>query len=168
MLILSRVQEVEMVTLVWANENDVPFVMATERHEGYERVVGRWTEARHRTALGDGSHAYFLAVDGSEPIGFAILREWDSVDRVTLIKRIAVRDAGQGRGSAFLSLLIEKVFNETVAHRLWLSVFPENKRAIRAYEKSGFIAEGVARGSAYFGGTYRDELIMAILRSDRA
>jgi RimJ/RimL family protein N-acetyltransferase len=45
-------------------------------------------------------------------------------------------------------------------------VFPENARARRAYEAVGFRAEGVARGSAFFGGIYRDELIMAILRPE--
>jgi hypothetical protein len=52
------------------------------------------------------------------------------------------------------------------AHRVWLGVFPENERARRAYEAVGFKAEGVARGSAFFGGNYRDELIMAILRTE--
>ena len=38
--------------------------------------------------------------------------------------------------------------------------------ARRAYARAGFVAEGVARGSAFIGGKYRDELIMAILRTE--
>jgi RimJ/RimL family protein N-acetyltransferase len=30
----------------------------------------------------------------------------------------------------------------------------------------GFQAEGIARGNAFFGGNYRDELVMALLRPD--
>ena len=43
--------------LVRAGEDDLPFIMATERREGYDAFVGRWDEARHREALFDGSHA---------------------------------------------------------------------------------------------------------------
>jgi hypothetical protein len=35
----------------------LPYVMATERIEGYEELVGRRTQERHREALGDGRHA---------------------------------------------------------------------------------------------------------------
>jgi hypothetical protein len=33
-----------------------------------------------------------------------------------------------------------------------------------AYEAVGFTAEGVARGSSFFYGVHRDELVMAVLR----
>jgi hypothetical protein len=32
--------------LVRAAENDLPFIMATERPEGYDAFVGHWDEAR--------------------------------------------------------------------------------------------------------------------------
>jgi len=57
---------------------------------------------------------------------------------------------------------------DTDAHRIWLGVFPDNARARRAYEAVGFKAEGVARGSAFFGGVHRDELVMALLRPEWA
>lgn len=142
--------------------------MATERTPGFEDLVGRWDETRHRAALADGRHAYFLARDGSEPIGFAILRDWASRERVTLVKRIAVSSPGHGYGPAFLIKVIDAVFKETDAWRLWLGVFPENIRARRAYEAVGFQTEGIARGSAFFGGVHRDELVMALLRPEWA
>jgi diamine N-acetyltransferase len=144
----------------------IPFIMVTERLPGFENLVGRWDEARHRSALADGGHAYFVARSGSEPIGFAILRDWDSPEHVTLVKRIAVSHPGRGYGRSLLSKVIACSFEETNAWRLWLGVFPENIRARRAYEGVGFKAEGIARGSAFFGGVYRDELIMALLRPE--
>ncbi len=140
--------------------------MATERQDGYDDLVGRWSEDKHREAFADGRHVYFLGQADHEPIGFVILRDWASPERVTLLKRIAVSKPGQGLGKQLLGAVIERVFQETNAHRLWLGVFPENARARRAYEAVGFIAEGVARGSAFFGGVHRDELAMAILRTD--
>jgi RimJ/RimL family protein N-acetyltransferase len=99
-------------------------------------------------------------------VGFAILVDWASPDRVTLVKRVAVTRPGQGDGRRLLAAVIDKVFSETDAHRLWLGVFPENERARRAYAAVGFVPEGIARGSAYFQGLHKDELVMSILRSE--
>ena len=147
---------------------DLPFILATERLDGYDSVVGRWSEERHRAALADSGHAYFVGrIDGA-PAGFAILRDWASPDRVTTLQRIAVAAPGTGVGRRILAAVIDRVFAETDCHRFWLGVFPDNLRARRAYEAVGFVPEGVARGLAFFGGAHRDELIMAILRTDRA
>jgi len=140
--------------------------MATERRENFDQFVGRWDEARHRAALADGRHVYFLGRDGGEPIGFVIVRDWDSPERVTLIKRIAVCRPGQGHGRALLTQVVDAIFKQTSAWRVWLGVFPENLRARRAYEAVGFKAEGVARGSAFFHGVHRDELVMAVVRPE--
>jgi RimJ/RimL family protein N-acetyltransferase len=156
------------VVLRRATPDDIPFVMSTERLDGYDALVGRWDEDRHRAALSDGRHAYFIADDGAAPAGFVILREWNSPERVTLLKRIAVRRPGQGLGRALTRAAAALVFEETDAFRLWLGVFPENERARRAYEAAGFVAEGIARGSAFFGGVHRDELVMSLLRPEWA
>lgn len=152
--------------LVRAAEHDLPFIMATERREGYDAFVGRWDEARHREALFDDSHAYFVGVGSSAPIGFVILRHWASAERVTLVKRIAVVAPGQGHGRMLLAAAVDRVFVETDAYRLCIGLFPDNHRARRAYEAVGFTAEGIARGSAFFKGVHRDELVMAQLRPE--
>jgi RimJ/RimL family protein N-acetyltransferase len=153
-----------MLTVARADVSAIPFVMATERTAGFEQLVGRWEEAQHRAALADGRHAYFLGRDGAEPVGFVIVRDWSSPERVTLIKRMAVCQPGRGHGRALLAHVVDAVFTETNAWRVWLGVFPENARARRAYEAVGFTAEGIARGNAFFGGVHRDELVMALLR----
>jgi RimJ/RimL family protein N-acetyltransferase len=155
-----------MLTLVRGDVSAIPFVMATERTAGFEQLVGRWDEARHRAALADGRHAYFIGRDGSEPVGFVIARDWASPERVTFIKRMAVCRPGQGHGRALLGQVVDAVFRETDAWRVWLSLYPDNTRARRAYEALGFQAEGIARGSAFFGGEHRDELVMALLRPE--
>jgi RimJ/RimL family protein N-acetyltransferase len=148
------------------DQSMITFVMETERMPGFRELVGRWDEARHRAALADGRHAYFIARNGAGPIGFAIVRDWASPERVASVKRIAVTCPGLGQGRALLSRVVDAVFEETDAWRLWLGVFPENPRARRAYEAVGFCAEGIARGVAFFGGSYRDELVMALLRPE--
>lgn len=144
----------------------LPFIMATERQSGYEELVGHWDEQHHLAALGDSRFAYFLGeIDGTD-IGFVIVRDWASAERVTCVQRIAVVRPGFGTGKRLLAAVVHEIFQTTHAHRVWLGVFPENQRARRAYEAVGFQPEGVARGSAFFGGKYRDELIMSILRHE--
>ncbi len=152
--------------LVRAEQSHVPFIMATERGEGYEALVGSWDEARHRAALADGSHACFVGYEAGEPIGFAILRFWDSPERVTLVRRVAVVRPGQGHGRRLLAAVVNRAFRETQVHRLQIGLFPHNLRARRAYEAVGFKAEGVSRGSAFFHGEHRDELVMSLLRPE--
>jgi RimJ/RimL family protein N-acetyltransferase len=154
------------LTLRRATEEDLPFIMETERLDGYEELVGRWDEPQHREALKDKRKVYFIGQFEAEPIGFTILRGWASPDHVTLLHRIAVAKPGQGYGRRFLFGIVGAVFRETDAFRLWLGVFPENVRARRAYEAAGFSTEGIARGISFFRGTHRDQVIMSILRPD--
>jgi RimJ/RimL family protein N-acetyltransferase len=154
------------LTIARADASAIPFVMATERTENFDQFVGRWDEAQHRAALADGRHVYFIGRHGGEPVGFVIVRDWGSPERVTLIKRIAVARPGQGHGRALLTAVVDAIFKETSAWRVWLGVLPENLRARRAYEAVGFQAEGVARGSAFFYGAHRDQLVMAVLRPE--
>ena len=68
---LARSTEPEVVR---GDGSAIPFIMATERTAGFDDLVGRWEETQHRAALADGRHAYFIARNGAEPIGFAIVR----------------------------------------------------------------------------------------------
>jgi len=154
------------VTIARPTSAKLGFIMAAERTEGYEDLVGRSDEAWHRAALADPRYAYFLALRDDEPLGFVILRDWNAPDQVTHIKRIVITRPGQGFGKAFLNLILDEVFGKTQAHRLSLGLFPHNLRARRAYEGVGFKAEGVSRGSAYFHGVHHDELVMAILKPE--
>ena len=149
-----------------ATEADLSFIMATERGEGYETLVGRWDEARHRSALGDGSHAYFIGYHETVKVGFVLLRFWNAPERSTLVRRVAVTTPGRGHGRSMLAGVIDHLFAETDCHRVQIGLFPDNVRARRAYEAVGFEAEGISRGSAFFGGVYRDELVMSLLRPD--
>lgn len=145
---------------------DLPSIMAAERMDGYDQLVGRWSEEHHRSAMHDGKHVYFIARLDGAPKGFAIVRDWNSPERVSSVKRIAVIDPGRGYGRVLLSRTLHAIFEQTSAYRVWLGVFPDNDRARRAYEAVGFQREGVARGNAFFGGIHRDELVMSILRPD--
>ena len=154
------------IELSLATEADIAFVMAAERQEGFDVFVGRWERERHLAALQSDSYRYFIGRIAGGLIGFVIVRDWGSPERVTYIKRIVVTDPGKGLGRALLAKVIDRIFADTEAFRVWLGVFAENERAQRAYRAIGFRDEGISRGAAFFYGRHRDELVMAVLRPE--
>ncbi|MEA2536652.1 MAG: hypothetical protein QOF11_886 [Chloroflexota bacterium] len=80
---------------------------------------------------------------------------------------IGEKDAwGLGLGSEATALMLEHAFERLGLHRVALSVFSFNERAIRAYRKAGFVVEGRSRQSIWRDGRYWDELQMSMLDSD--
>ena len=73
---------------------------------------------------------------------------------------------GQGYGTDAILALLDFAFNEMNLHRVYLHVLAFNQRAIRCYEKCGFVLEGTERESVFRGGRYHDQLIMGILREE--
>ena len=51
-------------------------------------------------------------------------------------------------------------------NRIWLHVFEFNERALRAYEKVGFVREGVLRQDVFREGRYWNTVVMGILRDE--
>lgn len=72
---------------------------------------------------------------------------------------------GKGMGTEALQLMTNFAFEELNLHRLFLTVFSYNSRAIKSYEKVGFIKEGVLRDSIYKSGKYYDKVIMSIINT---
>lgn len=73
---------------------------------------------------------------------------------------------GKGYGTAALRLLLDLAFRDLNLHRVQLHVFATNARAIRTYEKVGFVQEGLLRQAAWIDGSYVDVVAMAILREE--
>jgi RimJ/RimL family protein N-acetyltransferase len=80
----------------------------------------------------------------------------------------APTDTGQGLGTDALEALLDFGFGQLRLERLWLHVYDFNERAIRSYEKAGFVREGVARHGAYRDGRFIDVVAMSILRDEWA
>jgi RimJ/RimL family protein N-acetyltransferase len=62
--------------------------------------------------------------------------------------------------------MLEHAFVRLGLHRVGLSVFAFNERAIRAYRKVGFREEGRLREAIWRDGRYWDELQMGILADE--
>jgi RimJ/RimL family protein N-acetyltransferase len=73
---------------------------------------------------------------------------------------------GRGLGTEATQLMLDHAFGTLGLHRIALTVFEFNERAIRAYQRCGFIVEGRARESIWRDGRWWDELAMSVLSSE--
>jgi RimJ/RimL family protein N-acetyltransferase len=72
----------------------------------------------------------------------------------------------RGYGSEALCLVLRYGFDDLGLHRIDLRVVEYNERAIRAYQKCGFVVEGIERESALVDGVWYDDVMMSILESE--
>lgn len=73
---------------------------------------------------------------------------------------------GNGYGTEATRLMLGHAFDTLRLHRIALSVFEFNERAVRTYRSCGFSIEGRARESIWRDGRWWDELAMSILDSE--
>lgn len=79
---------------------------------------------------------------------------------------MAVHDAwaGRGVGTALMKAAIDLADRWLDLTRLELTVYTDNERAIRLYEKAGFEIEGTLRQYAFRDGAFTDAYAMARIR----
>lgn len=73
---------------------------------------------------------------------------------------------GRGFGTEATSLVLDYAFGTVGLHRVELSVYSFNPRGQRAYEKAGFVREGVRRQALQWDGDWHDVIVMGVLATD--
>jgi RimJ/RimL family protein N-acetyltransferase len=146
----------------WINDRDLVLLSAPfhpvdqARHEAwFERMMQR-----------DDVHLFGIRhVESGRLIGSCQLLGRSPLHRNAELQiRIGEADArGRGYGTEAVKLLVRFGFADLNLHRISLQVFADNAAAIRAYEKAGFVREGLLRDAAYIDGRYIDVVAMAIL-----
>lgn len=101
-------------------------------------------------------------------IGEVLLDNFVEADqRASLIVGILDKNAlGSGLGTEAIRAIAEFAFDTLKLHKLSTRVLAFNTRAIRAYERVGFVREGLERESALIGGTWHDDVIVGLLKKD--
>ncbi len=72
----------------------------------------------------------------------------------------------KGYGTETMQLLLHYGFETLNLNRIYLRVYSINPRAVRAYEKAGFVLEGTMREGVFKNGKYADVHFMSVLRSE--
>jgi RimJ/RimL family protein N-acetyltransferase len=109
-----------------------------------------------RTLVGD-KLIGFIAFDGLN---------WNDRDSYVAIGIGEPDFWSKGYGSDAMRLMLRYGFTELNLHRISLTVFEQNPRGIRSYEKCGFKHEGRIREFLLRDGKRSDMLHMGILRED--
>jgi RimJ/RimL family protein N-acetyltransferase len=109
-----------------------------------------------------------VAGDQGKPVGFVGLEgiRWTHRDAWVGIG-IGEREYwNQGYGTDAMHVILRVAFDELNLHRVSLTVFEYNPRAIRSYEKAGFVVEGRFRQFMRRDGRRWDLIFMGILKED--
>ena len=118
----------------------------------------------------DSYHFVMCRLDDDQPIGTIGLFNLDLVNGSAGIGISIGEKAlwGQGYGTDAMFALLDFGFGQLRLERLWLEVYDFNDRAIRSYEKCGFVLEGTQRRAIYKEGRFIDVQLMSILRDEWA
>ena len=121
-------------------------------------------------SLDEEDRCFFLLISPDGRIlGESVINEIDwQVRRANF--RVAIfqpAQRGKGLGGWMIETVRDFAFEKLRLHRLELDVFSFNPRAERTYLKAGFRREGVLRDAVMDeGGSYADDILMAILEED--
>ena len=75
-------------------------------------------------------------------------------------------ERGKGLGGEALELMLRYAFETLGLERVQLEVAVENRRAIRCYERAGFLHEGIKRHAFMLDGAFTDLAVMAVLAGE--
>ncbi|HLV36982.1 MAG TPA: GNAT family protein [Spirillospora sp.] len=137
-------------------------------HPRTEEEIIRWLDSAAR------SHTEFTfgirLIDSDELIGWTQLDGIDWIHRTTALG-IGIGNRNfwdNGYGTEAITLLLDFAFRELNLHRVFLTVFSYNRRAIHLYEKLGFRHEGTHREHIQRSGRRYDMLLYGILNREWA
>jgi ribosomal protein S18 acetylase RimI-like enzyme len=124
------------------------FAESNTEEDMQKYLTDNFTEEKFHTELTNPDSLFYIAWEGDAAIGYLKVNENNAQtelrDADTLeIERIYVKNAYHGRkvGQLLYDKAVE-IAREKGKSAIWLGVWEENPRAIRFYEKNGFIAFG--------------------------
>ena len=161
---LRRPQPADLASVIsWYRDREIAKLTRYQSRPMNEAEVERFFQLR---MLAPDALAYCIVeLPEWRLIGFTTFSSLDG-DNGSVLFHITIgeRDAwGRGLGTEATELMLEHAFERLGLHRVGLSVFSYNLRAIRAYEKAGFRIEGRQREAILRDGRYWDEIQMGVL-----
>lgn len=151
---------------VWSGLDDAENLRLTgTRAEFTEEVI-----AAHLARIGAApDRADWAILDRTTDrfLGEIVLNELDA-DNASMNTRIALAPGqpGRGYGTEAMTVVLDHAFAEVRLHRVQLDVYAFNPRALRSYEKAGFVVEGRQRDTLFWDGEWTDSILMSVLHTD--
>jgi RimJ/RimL family protein N-acetyltransferase len=145
---------------------DLAPLAATPTIAGVEALIASAHE--HREA---GTAACWAIVprDAESPVGLVVVQALDhAFTMVGVTAVVATEFRGTGLFQAAARALLDGLFGSLGVHRVEVRVDVRNARANGALRKLGATQEGVLRHAQYRDGTYRDQVLWAMVAGDWA
>lgn len=156
------------MTLRPATTADFAFIRALAQRPEYALYITDEDETRLTFYATDPAHRLLIWEENGTAAGFALYAEiGDPSGRVEL-RRLALDQAGGGKGFAFINLLTDYGFSSLGAAKVWLDASGENLRAQKVYERAGYTLEGRLRNHWFRPALGRnvDLMLYGILRDE--
>ena len=142
------------LVLKWANDPEVTYYM----FKGAIPVKAEDLEAEWDKNI------VFAVMCGRVHIGTTGLYSINWIARSAEFRIILDKNYwGNGHGTEATKLTVKYGFETLNLNKIWLGVNAENISAIRAYEKAGFIKEGILRQEIFRNNRYYDAVRMSVL-----
>ncbi len=126
----------------------------------------KWFE--NQSAFNDAYNFAIETIEDSKYIGGCGVNRLDWKNSVATVG-IFIGDKnywGKGYGTDAMKVLVKFIFEQMNINKVKLFVYSFNERAVKSYEKCGFVREGVLRQEMFRDGKYNDEYVMGILRDE--
>lgn len=140
----------------WMQDPDIQksFCFSTQ-DKSYNDIISFIKSADTRLIDGKSIH-YAIADNNDEYLGTISLKNVD-LQCMSAEYAISLRKCAQGKGIATWATktLLQMAFEEFHFQRVYLNVLSDNERAIRFYEKCGFIYEGAFRRHLFLKGEFK-------------
>ncbi|MEA2639888.1 MAG: hypothetical protein QOF51_1282 [Chloroflexota bacterium] len=147
----------------WENDSEMGLYLNADpgKHMSMDEVRHRFNQ--YKT---DPTSGLFIicTVDGKQIGMLGFDRLYRDIGTCRLFIGIGDKDYwGQGYGTDAMRLVLQYLFRDVRLHKVQLSVYDFNTRAVASYRKCGFEVEGVRRNIAYVHGEWCDSIEMAIV-----
>lgn len=106
--------------------------------------------------------------DGWRPVGALAFSVQNRRSRIAQLHGVMVDPAARGRGLAERAtrMLAEHLVRELDYHRVQLEVYGYNERALRLFERAGFVREGTKRKAYWRDGSWHDGVTFGLVAED--
>ena len=166
----------DSVTVRRATADDVSFLgelVALPEVSAYlaavrSATVGELEDEIARSQIEPEAFGVFVFEEGGERVGAATFERVNRRSRIASISGVALHPGARGRGviDRALGRLLDVLFGDLEFHRVQLEVYAFNERAIRVFERAGFVREGVRRRAYWRNDIWVDGIMLGILAEE--
>jgi RimJ/RimL family protein N-acetyltransferase len=151
----------------WRNDNEIWNRLVGPKYFVSPAYEKRWVE----DAIFNSSDKILLAIclkENNDYIGNAYLTDIDWINRTAISGSLIGEKKywSKGLGTEARLLLNKFAFYERGINRIWAKVLEDNIASQKMLEKCGYKKEGLMRQAVYKNGTFKNLVIMSVLRED--